>query len=77
MRDILVQTNNLKMDFSHIVKNAMQKEKEIDIIGKYPVETGDFQLLRVRGRYSNFKQCTKCKEYHYTIYKIVLLLFPV
>lgn len=44
------------MDFSHIVKNAMQKEKEIDIIGKYAVETGDFQLLRVKEVYLYLKK---------------------
>jgi hypothetical protein len=34
----------------------MQKEKEIDIIGKYAVETGDFQLLRVKEVYLYLKK---------------------
>lgn len=41
----------------------LKVKEDIYIIGKYAVETGDFQLLIVRRIYTNFKQCTKCKEY--------------
>ena len=36
---------------------------KFEIPAKNTPKTPKFQLLRVRGRYSNFKQCTKCKEY--------------
>ena len=59
MRDIIIGKITPKTPQFQLLK----VKEDIYIIAKYAVETGDFHLLNMEGRYSSFKQCNKCKEY--------------